>query len=69
MTTANLQHVKTMVNDLQMVVSETSGKSRCLFITAYMYLTFAFLYYIFVARLIISALMGSDLLFLLSSSV
>lgn len=66
---SNLNYVKTLVNDLQKVVSQTSGKSQCLFITAYMYLAFVFLYYIFLALLIISAIMGSDLSFLLSSSV
>jgi len=57
-----------MVNDLQKVVSQTSGKSQCLFITAYMYLAFVFVYYTFLALLIISTLMGSELSFLLSSS-
>lgn len=69
MATANLKDVNIMVNDLQKAAFQTIGKSECLFIMANMYLAFEFLYYIFLTLLIISAPMGSDISFLLNSSV
>lgn len=69
MTIANLKDVNIKVNDLQKASFQTIGKSECLFIMANMYLAFEFLCCVFLALLIISAPLGSDISFLLNSSV
>lgn len=69
MTIANLKDVNIKVNDLQKASFQTTGKSECLFIMADIYLAFEFLYYVCLALLIISVPMGSDISFLLNSSV